>query len=65
MYVYIIGGIGCRSESLDQNYLDQNILAKKNRLQQNVKALACRKMCCWPSAQPIAIEKRLSSMKKT
>ena len=33
MYVYIIGGIGCRSESLDQNSLDQNSLAKKNRLQ--------------------------------
>ena len=33
MYVYIIGGIGCRSESLDQNSLDQNSLAKKNGLQ--------------------------------
>jgi len=33
MYVYIIGCIGCRSENLDQNYLDQNILAKKNRMQ--------------------------------
>ena len=32
MYVYIIGGIGCRSENLDQNYLDQKNLAKKNRM---------------------------------